>query len=134
MPYVQELETYLKQKWDDPDPRTRQVKSYLTGRIAREIISLASDMVAQECFVIGEAGWSQFVDAFADMQYELAGLDGNDPDAMREYFLSMTKEQFDAIPVPTTVIGFKLSEDGNARAQLDQLEGLLQLALSQAPI
>ncbi len=122
--YMQELEAYLKDKWDNPDPQIVQAKSLLTGGIARELIKLAGDMAAQECFMFGDKSWSKFLDAFVQMQYDMADLNGQDPEVIREHLLSLDREYFDAIPIPTTVIGFQLSEDGNARAQLDSFEGL----------
>ncbi len=130
--YGQELEAYLKDKWDNPDPQFEQAKRLLTGAIARDIVKLLGDMSSQECFVFGDKNWSQFLNAFVKMQYETAGLNGQDPSVMREHFLGLDREYFDAIPIPTTVIGFQLSEDGNARTQLDAFEGIVRVALGGA--
>ena len=130
--YGQELEAYLKDKWDNPEPQAEQVKRLLTGAIARDIIKLLSDMSAQECFMFGDESWTKFLNAFVKLQYDMAGLNGQEPDAMREHFLSLDREYFDSIPVPTTVLGFQLSEDGNARTQLDAFEGILRVALGSA--
>ncbi|MCC6507783.1 MAG: hypothetical protein IT423_01650 [Pirellulaceae bacterium] len=129
VPYIQEVEQFLRTKWENPEPETEQVKNFLTSPIARDLMLLASDMTAHECFIIGEKSWCDFLKAFAKFQYELAAS-GQDPESMRDYFLDMTKEDFDAIPVPTTIMGFQLSEDENARTQLDALEGILQLGMS----
>lgn len=128
--YGQRLEAYLQEKWDNPEPQTEQVKRVLSGAIARDIIQLLSDMSAKECFIIGDKSWSQFLQAFSKVQYDMADLNGQGPEAVREHFLGLDRAYFDAIPIPTTVIGFQLSDDGNARTQLDALEGILRVAMS----
>lgn len=130
--YGQELEAYLQDKWDNPEPQLEQAKRLLTGAIARDIIKLLSDMAGQECFVFGDQSWTAFLKSFVKLQYEMAGLNGQDPELMREHFLEMDRAYFDAIPVPTTIIGFQLSEDGNARTQLDAFEGIVRVALGGA--
>ena len=130
--YGQRLEAFLKDKWDNPEPQAEQVKRMLNGPIARDIIKLLSDMSARECFMFGDANWTEFLEAFVQLQYDMAGLNGQDPAAMREHFLGLDREYFDSIQMPTTVIGFQLSEDEIARTQLDAFEGILRLALGNA--
>ena len=89
-------------------------------------------MSAQECFVFGDESWTKFLTAFVDLQYDMAELNGQDPDVIREHLLGLDRAYFDAIPIPATVIGFQLSEDGNARTQLDAFEGILRVALGSA--
>ncbi len=131
VPYVQQLEAFLIDQWKKDRPETRQAKNFLSSPIVRDILLLLSDMSSQECFVFGDKSWCDFANGFAEFQYDMAGLDTDDSDAVREYILEIQKEDIDALPVPTTVFGFQLTEDGNARTQLDALEGVLQLALGQ---
>ena len=129
VPYVQQLEQFLQEQWDNPQPQAEQVKTFLSSPIVRDIAKLLGDMASRECFVYGEHNWCDFLQGFAALQYEMAQLTSSDEDAIREYVLDLEKADIDAIPIPTTIIGFQLSDDENARTQLDALEGVLQLAL-----
>lgn len=131
VPYIHQLEAFLQDQWDNPRPQTEQVKTFLSSPIARDVFALFRDMGAQECFVIGEQNWCEFLAAMSTLQYDIASMTG-DEEALKNYFLEMKKEDLDAIPIPTTIIGFQLTEDTNARNQLDALEGILQLALGSS--
>lgn len=132
VPYVQQLETYLRAQWDNPEGQGAQAKAFLDSPIAQDILHLIVDMSAQECFIYGEHNWTDFLDGVATLQSDLSQLDTNDQEELNEYFMQVDKADVDAVPVPTTIIGFQLSDDANARTQLDALQGVLQLALGSA--
>lgn len=132
VPYVQQLEQFLQQQWDNPDPQVEQFKTVLGSPIVRDIANLLADMASRECFIYGDHRWCDFLEEIAGYQYEMSQLTADDPEQMREYFLALEKEDIDAIPIPTTIIGFQLSDQENARTQLDALEGIVQLALNNA--
>ena len=127
--YVQQMESYLQQQWNNPDPQLAEAKRVLESPIVGDILNLLLDMSSHECFVIGDQSWSGFVQGFAELQYEIASVNSTDTEALRQMLLDLDKEDIDAIPVPSTIIGFQLKDAENARTQLDALEGVLQLAL-----
>lgn len=128
VPYVQQLEQFLQEQWDNPQPQAEQIKTFLSSPIVRDIAKLLGDMASRECFIYGEDNWCDFLEEFVALQYEVARVT-SDEDQLREFVLSLEKEDLDAIPIPTTIIGFQLSDQENARTQLDALEGIAQLAL-----
>lgn len=132
VPYIRALETYIANQWENPRPELEQAKNYLSSPIARDIMLLIADMNSFESFAFGTKEWTQFLEGFARFQLEMAGLNGNDQAEVREFILGLEKDDVDAIPIPTTVFGFQLSDDGNARNQLDALQGVLQLVFSGA--
>ena len=129
VPYVRQLEQFLQDQWDNPQPQTEQVKTFLSSPIVRDIVNLLRDMASRDCFVYGEHDWCDFLKGMSALQYEMAQLAATDEEAFREYFLGLDKADIDAIPIPTTIIGFQLSDQENARTQLDAFEGILRLAL-----
>ncbi len=129
VPYIQSLEQFIQQQWDSPQPQAEQVKNFLSSPIVRNVLLLLSDMASQECFFYGESDWCGAMEAFASFQYDIAQY-AEDPEGLREYIMSIEKSEIDAIPFPTTVVGFQLKDTENARTQLDALEGVVQLALA----
>lgn len=132
VPYVQQLETYLREQWDKPEAQTAQAKAFFNSPIAQDLLSLIVDMSAQEFFIYGEHDWAEFLNGMAELQAQIAQINGEDQEAVREFVLQLEKAEMDAIPLPTTIIGFQLSDDENARTQLDALQGVLQLALGSS--
>ncbi len=133
IPFAQKLEAEFYRQWADPQGPLQQVKLQVQNQNVRDLLELARDMNSQEVFVYGGQDWCEFIDgimAFYSDVYD-ASVDG--PEGLREFFMNLDPIYGEAISIPTTVIGFRLSDDAIARTQLDALEGLLRLVGGQIP-
>lgn len=130
VPYVVELEAELTRQWENPEEeQVAQAKAFIEGPTATKLFDLVGDMFGNEFFVYGGADWCDAIEGIMAMQGEVTGLSDAEPEEVVEYLMSLTKEDIADIRVPTTVMGFKLTDDENARLQLDALEGILRLGL-----
>jgi hypothetical protein len=130
VPYVQELEAYLLQQYNSAVRENPQVRSYVEGPIVQDLLALIKDMVSHEVFVIGDSQWPEFLAQLSEFQGELVAINPESPEDFLAILLAFEKEDMDAIHVPTTVVGFKLSDDTSARNYLDLLEGVARGVLS----
>ncbi len=65
--------------------------------------------------------------------YQDLNARSDDPLAMQAFLAGIDKEYLEDLRIPTTVIGFRLSNEEIARTLLDALQGALQLGLQQVP-
>ncbi len=129
--YVRALEQEFADQWTNPQGQMQQVKATLQNPSVRDLLRLGADMLSQEFFVYGDGDWCETIEGLMQFQAEMMATIQEDPQAIETFFKELTREDIDAIRIPTTVMGFRLSEDGNARSQLDQLEGLLRIGGGQ---
>ncbi len=129
--YVRALEQEIANQWANPQGEMRQVKATLQNPSVRDLLRLGADMLSQEFFVYGDGKWCETIEGLIQFQTEMMATIQEDPQAIVTFFNELTREDIDSIRIPTTVIGFRLSEDGNARSQLDQLEGILRIGGGQ---
>ncbi len=129
--YVQRLEQEIADQWENPQAEMRQVKSTLQNPNVRDLLRLGADMFSQEFFVFGDGDWCDTIEGLVKFQTEMTAAIQKDPEAIETFFTELTREDIDAIRIPTTIFGFRLSEDRNARTQLDQLEGILRIGGGQ---
>lgn len=129
--YVRALEQEIADQWANPQGQMQQVKATLQNPSVRDLLRLGADMLSQEFFVYGDGDWCETIEGLIQFQTEMMTTLQEDPEAIATFFNELTREDIDAIRIPTTVMGFRLSEDGNARSQLDQLEGLLRIGGGQ---
>ncbi len=125
--YVQSLEQALITQWERPVGQMEQVKSTLENPNVRDLLLLASDMVANEFFMYGDEEWCAAIEQFMEFQNQIISIASEDPEALEEYFNTLDKARVDALHIPNTIIGFRLTDDHLARTQLDALEGILRL-------
>lgn len=131
VPYVQSLEQFVGEQWNNPEGPALQAKQALNNPNVRNLLSLAADMWSQEFFVYGGDDWCDTIDGLVAFQSEMTAALQLGPEAVKEFFDDMQRADIDAIRIPTTVIGFRLSDDENVRTQLDQLEGILRFVGGQ---
>lgn len=133
VPFIQQLEVEFNKQWDDPQGQLAQAKAALENPNVKNIVNLLTDMMSDEVFVYGGEDWCDLIGGMMKLQNEMTAKMSEGPEAMEEFFRNLDKEDVDNIRIPTTVIGFRLSDDDNARLQLDALEGILRLGLGQIP-
>lgn len=133
VPIVQAWETELDRQWENPDPEFAQVKAALDNPNVRNLLQLLRDMGSEECFVYGSDEWCDMIEGFVDFQTRLTQLAGEDPEAVANFLNNLGRADVDRLRIPTTVFGFRLPDDQNARLQLDAFEGILRLAGGQLP-
>ncbi len=126
--YVQTLEREFAEQWDNPQGPLGQLRSTLENPNVRNLLSLLSDMSSDESFVYGEDDWCDAIEAAVQFQTEILAVIQDDPAKLGPYFAELDRATVDRIRIPTLVCGFRLSEDENARLQLDALEGIVRLA------
>jgi hypothetical protein len=133
VPFAQKLETEFYEQWAMPQGALQQFKSQMQNQNVRDLIDLAIDMGSHEAFIYGGNDWCEFIDGLMALYSDLydASIDG--PEAVREFIQEIDHEYADAISIPTTIAGWRLSDDKIARTQLDALEGILRLAGNQVP-
>ena len=129
--YVRELERELISQWENPQGPALQVRAAWDNPNIRSLLQLGGDMFSQEVFVYGGGDWVQMIDGLVDFQTRMLAALREDPEAIGEFLDQLQQQDVDAIRIPTTVIGFRLADDVNARMQLDQLEGLLRVIARQ---
>ncbi len=133
VPFAQKLEAEFYEQWAAPQGPLLQVKSQLQNQNVRDLIELVSDMNSQESFIYGGHDWCEFIDGMMAFYNDVYAASVDGPDSVREFFMDLDPIYVDAISIPTTVVGFRLSDDKIARTQLDALEGLLRLGGGQVP-
>jgi hypothetical protein len=129
VPFIVQLEGELLRQWETPDGQLAQARDIIQSPTAMNLIRLAEDMFASEFFVYGGDGWCESLEEMMKVQREIASLGDAGEAAVMDYIYGLTKEDLDRFRIPTTVIGFRLTDDDNARVQLDALEGILRYGL-----
>lgn len=131
VPYVQRLEREIADQWQSPQGPAAQLRSTLENPNVRNLLRLGGDMLSQEFFIYGEDNWCDTIEGMVNFQTEMLSAIQENPEALGTFFEQLDREDIANIRIPTTVLGFRLSDDSNARTQLDQLEGLLRIAGGQ---
>ncbi len=129
--YVQKLEAEFNNQWAEPQGQLAQVKETLDNPNVQNLVELALDMSSNEVFIYGSDEWCELIDGLMDFQNDMASKMSEGPEVLGAYFNNLGKADVDRIRIPTTVIGFRLSDDENAKLQLDALEGILRLGIGQ---
>lgn len=128
VPFINQLEMEFQTQWDNPNGQLGQAKDMLDNPNVRNILKLGQDMLSDEMFVYGGSDWCETIEGLMEFQSEIVDRMSQGPDAMQTFFENLTREDFNRIHVPTTVFGFRIDDDENARLQLDALQGFIQLA------
>ncbi len=131
VPYVQSLEQEISNQWRNPQGPVLQAKSTLENPNVRNLLRLTADMFSDEFFVYGSNDWCEMIEELIAFQSRMMAAIQQNPESIATFFQELQREDVDAIRIPTTVIGFRLANDDNARMQLDQLEGILRIGGGQ---
>lgn len=132
VPFIQRLEAEFLEQWENPNGQLAQIKDGLENPNIKNLVQVLLDMTSQEAFVWGGNDWCESYEGFARLYSDLS-MRNSDPAALAEYFKSLDKSYFDMLKVPSSIIGFRLSDDQLARNQLDALQAILQLSLQNNP-
>ncbi len=129
--YVQTLERELAEQWSIPDGPLGQVRSTLQNPNVKNILDLLSDMGSHECFFYADDDLCDSIEALVQFQTDMLAVVQENPAALGDFFSKLDRADVDRIRIPTLVFGFRLTNDENARLQLDALEGIIRLAGGQ---
>ncbi len=134
VPFVRRIEAEVRERWEQPDGELEQAKRFLESPLAKDLMELGGDMSSSEIFVYGHDDWCDAISSIMSLQNEITALANRDDgaQAINEYIMNLTADDLVDLRVPTTVIGFRLSDDSIAREQLDALEGVIRFGLGSA--
>ncbi|MCA9157440.1 MAG: hypothetical protein KDA72_03890 [Planctomycetales bacterium] len=129
--YVRSLEQELLSQWEHPAGQIADFKSALRNPNIRDLLRLAADMASHEFFIYGEDDWCDTIENLIAFQNEIMTQIQQDPNNLEEFFNQLDRETVDGLRVPTTIFGFRLSDEAVARQQLDALEGIIRVVGGQ---
>jgi len=132
LPYVQRLEGEVLTQWGNPEGQMRMLKDNLKNPNVKNLLELIVDMNSREIFYYGESDWNEAIGGLMGLYQDINSRSG-DPIAMQEFLAELDGDYLNDVKVPTTVIGFRLSNEEIARTLLDALQGALQIGLQQVP-
>ena len=132
LPYVEQLEGEVLAQWENPEGQVRSLKDSLKNPNVKNLLELILDMNSREFFYYGEKDWNASIGGLMGL-YQDINSRSNNPIALQEFLAELDAEYLDGIRIPTTVIGFRLTNEDIARTLLDALQGVLQLGLQQIP-
>lgn len=132
VPFIQRLEGELLAQWENPEGQMQLLKDNLKNPNVKNLLELIADMNSQEIFYYGENDWNESIGGLMGL-YEDLNARSSDPTEMRDFLAELDAEYLKGVKVPTTVVGFRLSDEEIARTLLDALQGALQLGLQQVP-
>lgn len=127
VPYIQQLEAEARMQWENAPGPAAQAKMFIESPNGQNLLGLASDLFSNEIFVYGGDDWCDMIDGFVALQSGFTTAMNGGPEAIEQYIANLTKADIDKIRIPTTVLGFRMTDDENARLQLDALEGIIRL-------
>ena len=131
---VQQVIQKIRDEWDAAEGPIGQAKAYLKTPLVQDFLALAEEMASQEVFVMGDGHFSKCIMEMVQMQQEISTIVNSDgPEGVLAWIDSLTKEEFDEIPVPTFVIGFRINDQERALTILDQLQGIVAAGIGMVP-
>lgn len=131
--YVQKIVAKFKAQWESADGQLAQAKTVLKTPLAQDLIKLATEMASEEMFLFSDGKASQFLVGVNALNEELVEATGDGPEAIIEWFESLTREDLNQVPIPTFVLGFKFQDEDRALTLLDQLQAVVSLGLNSNP-
>lgn len=144
MPSVQEALRLYEDQSNQPGQPAAKVKEAMELPVVADVIGLAKDMFAQDVFIFGDDRYPEFVRLVRDvgnatrygpMVAKLTGeSEGVDEGKLQaKLLLSALAERADSIVVPTTILGFKITDKDRAERNLSNLAGVATLACAAVP-
>ncbi len=132
VPYVKRLEAEGLAQWNNPAGQMKAVRDTLKNPNVQNLLSLLVDMNSQEIFVYGASDWNEAISGLMWLYQDISAR-SSEPESLKEFMAELDAEYLDELTIPTTVVGFRLSDEKNARTLLDALQGVLQIGLQQIP-
>lgn len=123
----------IKQYWEMAEPKVKQI---IEAPENKEIVALLADLFADEVFVVGNSGWSDFLELWSHINgaqsYGPFLLIAQGKGKLDEFNELRAKAVVEAliehnklVKIPDTVFGFHITDVKNARDQITRLEGLV---------
>ncbi len=134
VPYIERAKEKFLSQWDGREGEIGRFRDSIENPQADAFLRLVKDMFSEEIFVFGDARNSEFlleVDSLAEGILEL--MSKSEGEEALEYFLNVPKSDFDAIPVPMLVAGFKISDSDTLLNKLDELNAVARFGLGAFP-
>ena len=135
LPFVQQG-LGLAQMQMQANPQASMVHQMLAQPENQQLLALLADMFSKEIFVYGDAGWGPLVKVLAEAQSSMqfgpasVSLAGGTPDeAQKAQFrglLRMLQKSKENLRLAPLVLGFRLTDEKAAGAQLKRLEELIK--------
>lgn len=127
-PFAQTVKSDFLASWEDG--QLQIVRQNSSTPLAKSILALLQDMFSNEAFFFADSDLSVAIVEANVISTQIGASATSSQFDIREI---LTKEQLDRIPFPNMVLGFKLSEPERGLIQIDQLEGITRILLSQFP-
>ncbi|MBM4091060.1 MAG: hypothetical protein FJ276_16805 [Planctomycetes bacterium] len=143
MPAVQFGLAELKSQWESPsedNPPLATFKMMLEDPANQQLLALLQDAVSHEVFLYGGSDCTAAAALLGELnaasrEASLDAMAGGDfaqaQEAQTRKIVEILERQGDQLKVPTLLIGFQLSDLGPAQAQLQRLEQLVTMVLTQ---
>jgi len=144
MPAFQEaLQLYEKQAADPDSPAAKFEQAREHPAVA-DLVGLLKDIFAQDAFIFGDEEYPQFVDLaqqisnavqYGPMIAEVTGQGASvgEGKLQAKLLLSALADNAEKIVVPTTILGFKITDKARAERNVNNLAGILTVACMAVP-
>ncbi len=130
---AQKYTQVFNQQWNERSGPIGELRRNLENPNIASVVGLLSDMFREEVFIFGGPELPGSLIAINKLSSEIQAVAAESPEELNTYLMSMQKEQFDAIQIPTLVFGGKISNKDLALQQIDILEALATVALANVP-
>jgi hypothetical protein len=134
VPYVQKAIEKFREQWGSDDPQLSIARNMVENPVVKDWLQFGLSLISDEVFVLGDQKVSEFFYEFSDLNDDLRALTASlGPDEAERFFEEFPKERLDAVPVPTFIVGFQQKDRERGAAKVNELGGLLRLALGGIP-
>lgn len=120
-------------------PDVEEVKSWFDLPENQQLQTLLLDAVSHEVFIYGDKGFAELMTAMNSLSQEMQAIEaekekaGADPEAVKRKTNELIMRALKQLRVPSTVIGFKLTDGKPAESQLARLEAVITAQLEMQP-
>jgi hypothetical protein len=144
LPYVQMGLGMYKIQAADPKTPLGQFEAARQNPAVKRVLALLADMFSNEVFVYGGPGFNELIElmqgVYGDVYWQATMAAMKSPGQPRQMeelqgraLVRALTSRIDLIKFPELIIGFKVNDKELAKEQLDRLEFILQMVLTQAP-
>jgi hypothetical protein len=132
--YVQRAKDKFLDQWNGREGQVGRARDTIENPQVESFIDLARQMFSQEVFVLGGPENSEFIlEVNALIQKFIQQLYQGEPAESLDEFLNAPKSDFDAIPIPTFVVGFRVKDQSIALAKIDEINAIATFGLQALP-
>ena len=125
----------IKQQWENREGQIGQARSTLSNPNLQSLLGVLQDLVDDDFFMLADADLPIAILQITELTHKIQVLAAQqDLDLLSDYLQSLDKSTIDAIPVPTVVMGGKISDKSAVLQKLDELEAILTFGLGSVPL